>query len=94
MPPVHHTDGMLVLKRTMNSATSGEWSDQEFNVFEDNVLVGRILRSHSAPSERPWLWTITCHPPGATDNRGYAGSLEAAMSELTSQWEIADPAQD
>lgn len=76
----------------MDGSTSGEWSDQEFNVFDGGVLVGRILRSQSASSDRPWLWTITGWPSGDADSRGYAKNLETALSELTSQWESAGPA--
>ena len=93
MPTGHHTVGMLVLRRTMNSPTSGEWSDQEFDVFDGDALVGHILRSHSASSDRPWLWTITGRLPGSADDRGYAESLEAAMSGLASQWKAAGAAR-
>lgn len=78
---------MLILRRTMNSPTSGEWSDQEFDVFEGNTLVGHILRSPSASSDCPWLWTITGRSPAGADNRGYAKSLDAATFDLRSQWE-------
>ena len=77
----------------MNSPTSGEWSDQEFDVFDGDTLVGHILRSHAASLDGPWLWTIICPPAGGTDGRGYAKSLEAAMSALTSQWEAAGAAR-
>lgn len=76
----------------MRSPTSGEWSDQEFDVFDGDVLVGHILRSQAASSDRPWLWTITDRTPGGGENRGYAKSLDAAMSELTSHWESTGPA--
>jgi hypothetical protein len=78
----------------MQSPTSGEWSDQEFDVFDGDALVGHILRSHAASVDRPWLWTITCRPPRGAENHGYAKSLDAAMSELTSQWVAADPASE
>jgi hypothetical protein len=71
----------------MISSTSGEWSDQEFDVFDGDVLVGRILRSHIASSDRPWLWTITGRSSDNVEDRGYARNLEGAMSELTARWE-------
>lgn len=76
----------------MRSPTSGEWSDQEFDVFDGDALVGHILRSQAASADRPWLWTITSRPPAGAGNRGYAKSLDAAMSDLTSQWEAANQA--
>ncbi len=90
--PDHHIEVMLFLRRTMNSPTIGEWSDQEYDVIDGVALVGRILRSQFAPSDRPWLWVITGRPSGDGDNRGYATSLATAMSELTSQWETVGPA--
>lgn len=78
----------------MKSPTSGEWSDQEFDVFDGDAVIGRILRSQSASADRPWLWTLTGHPAGEADNSGYARTLEAAMSALTSQWESRDQAGD
>jgi hypothetical protein len=76
----------------MTSATSGEWSDEEFDVFEDNTLVGRILRSHAASPDHPWLWMIDDRLSGGAGNRGYAESLETAMAGLSSQWEAAGAA--
>lgn len=75
----------------MNSPTSGEWSDQEFDVFDGDTLVGHILRSQAASVDRAWLWTITRRPPVGAGERGYAKSLDAAMSELSSQWETSGP---
>lgn len=91
-PTEHHIGFMLLLKRTMTSATTGEWSDQEFDVFDDDVFVGRILRSQAAPFERPWLWTINSRLPTGTSARGYAGSLETAVAEVRSRWEASSMA--
>lgn len=73
----------------MTSATSGEWSDEEFDVFDDGTLVGRILRSHAASPDHPWLWIIDDQLSGGVRDRGYAESLETAMAGLSSQWEVA-----
>ena len=71
----------------MSTSTSGEWSDQEFDVFDDDAVVGRILRSHIAFSDRPWLWIINGRSPNDFEKRGYAKNLEGARSELTARWE-------
>jgi hypothetical protein len=71
----------------MNTSTTGEWSDQEFDVFDDDAVVGRILRSHIAFSDRPWLWIITGRSSGDAERRGYAKDLDSARSELTARWE-------
>lgn len=76
----------------MDSPTLGEWSDQEFDVFEGDALVGHILRSHAASADRPWLWTISGKRGSGMTDRGYAESLDDAMAGLTSRWEGAGPA--
>lgn len=76
----------------MDGSTIGEWSDQEFNVFDGDALVGRILRSQVASSDSPWLWTIVGSPSDNACNRGYSKNLETALSEMTSQWETGSPA--
>ena len=85
--PDHHISYMLVLRRTMNTSTRGEWSDQEFDVFDDDLLIGRILRSQITFSDRPWLWIITGRSSGDVESRGYAKDLDGARSELTARWE-------
>jgi hypothetical protein len=71
----------------MNTSTIGEWSDQEFDVFDDDAVVGRILRSQITFSDRPWLWIITGRSSGDVESRGYAKDLDGARSELTARWE-------
>lgn len=83
---------MLLLKRRMTSDTSGEWSDREFDVFDQDLLIGRILRSQLASLDRPWLWAVTVPHPSGADVRGHAENLEAAMAEVKLQYEATSPA--
>jgi hypothetical protein len=39
----------LVLKRASASRSSGEWSDDDYDVLAGGVVVGRILKSAAAP---------------------------------------------
>lgn len=71
----------------MDASTSGEWLDQEFDVFDDDLLVGRILRSQITFSDRPWLWIINGRSLNDVEKRGYAKNLDSARSELTARWE-------
>lgn len=73
---------MLLLKRRRTSDTSGEWSDQEFDVFDQDLVVGRILRSPLAPLDRPWLWAVTIPRTSGANVRGHAENLEAAMARF------------
>ena len=41
--------GCLILKRASASRPSGEWSDDDFDVLADGVVVGRIFRAAASP---------------------------------------------
>ena len=45
----------LVLKRASASRSSGEWSDDDYDVLAGGVVVGRILKSAAGPVGMPWL---------------------------------------
>src|SRR5262245_3187093 len=63
----------LVLKRASASRPSGEWSDDDYDVLAEGVIVGRIMKAAASPVETPWLWTlapgITKTAPPPTDMR-------------------------
>jgi hypothetical protein len=40
---------MLILKRASASRSSGEWNDDDFDVLADGVVVGRIMKTATAP---------------------------------------------
>jgi len=63
----------------------GEWSADDYDVFDGNQHVGRIVLTAQAPLGKPWSWVITVGPESA-QNRGFAVSLEQAMRELTARW--------
>jgi hypothetical protein len=70
----------LILKRASASRPSGEWSDDDYDVLADGVVVGRIFNSNAGPVGSPWMWTLAF---GYHENRapthGYAETREAAM---------------
>jgi hypothetical protein len=39
---------MLMLKRASASRPSGEWSDDDYDVLADGIVVGRIMKSRCA----------------------------------------------
>ena len=46
----------LILKRASASRSSGQWIDDDYDVLENGVVVGRIMLSPAAPQDRQWMW--------------------------------------
>jgi hypothetical protein len=40
----------LILKHASASRPSGEWGEDDYDVLADGVVVGRILKVHTAPA--------------------------------------------
>ena len=77
----------LVLKRASTSRSSGEWSDDDYDVLAGGVVVGRILKSAAAPVEMPWLWTLAYgHHEDRTPIYGYEPTRDAAMTAFAKSW--------
>jgi hypothetical protein len=47
----------LILKRASASRSSGQWRDDDYDVLENGVVVGRISKDQVAPPDRPWSWS-------------------------------------
>ena len=77
----------LILKRASASRTSGKWSEDDFDVLADGVVVGRIMKANAAPVDAPWLWTLAFgHHEDRTPTHGYAAMREAAMAAFAKSW--------
>jgi hypothetical protein len=77
----------LILKRGSASRPSGQWRDDDYDVLENGVVVGRIFKVPVAPEGRPWMWA-SGHS-AATIKRaahGYEPTREAAMAALARSW--------
>jgi hypothetical protein len=44
-----------ILKRASASRPSGEWDDHDFDVFADDIVVGRIMKAAASPEVRRGL---------------------------------------
>jgi hypothetical protein len=56
--------GQLILKRA-SASPSGEWNDDDYDVLEDGVVVGRLFKANPAPVGSPWMWSLTALTQGA-----------------------------
>jgi hypothetical protein len=77
----------LILKRASTSRSSGQWRDDDYDVLENGVVVGRIFKVPVAPPDRPWMWA-SGHS-AATVKRaahGYEATREAAMAAFAKSW--------
>jgi hypothetical protein len=77
----------LILKRASASRPSGEWSDDDYDVLAEGVVVGRIFHAAAAPVGSPWMWTLAY---GFHEDRnpthGYEPTREAAMAAFAKSW--------
>jgi hypothetical protein len=77
----------LVLKRASASRSSGEWSDDDYDVLAGGIVIGRILKSAAAPVGMPLLWTLAYgHHEDRTPIYGYEATREAAMAAFATSW--------
>ena len=74
----------LILKRASTSRPSGEWSDDDYDVLADSVVVGRIFKAGAAPMGMPWMWTMLFDYRWPT--HGYEPTRETAMAAFAKSW--------
>jgi hypothetical protein len=71
---------MLILKRASASRSSGEWSDDDYDVPEDGVIVGCIFKVPIAPQDRTWMWASGHNRGTHHAAHGYEPTREDAMA--------------
>jgi hypothetical protein len=61
--------------------STGQWSDDDFDVLAQGEVVGRIYKANAAPVGSPRMWTLAFgHHEDRTPTHGYAATREAAMA--------------
>jgi hypothetical protein len=77
----------LILKRASASRSSGQWSDDDYDVLENGVIVGRIFFLDAvAPQGRSWMWASGHNGDIKRAAHGYAPTREAAMAAFAKSW--------
>src|SRR6516165_9449736 len=75
----------LVLKRASASRPSGNWSDDDYDVLADGVVVGRIMKARGAPVGSPWFWRLAYgYHRDRNPTHGYADTRNLSKSQRTS----------
>jgi len=71
----------LRIARTTKYFNFGDEND--YVVLNGGRVIGRIMLSPQAPSDKPWFWTMTDPDvKGSVHNRGYSEMRESAMADF------------
>jgi hypothetical protein len=76
----------LILKRASASRPSGQWRDDDYDVLENGVVVGRIFKVPVAPQDRPWMWASGHNGDIKRAAYGYEPTREGAMGTFAKSW--------
>ena len=78
----------LTLKRASASRLSSEWSEDDYDVLADGVVVGRIMKAAAVPVGQSWMWTLAFgHHEDRTPTHGYSATGFTRIVELLRQWQ-------
>jgi hypothetical protein len=75
----------LLLRRVPESRPGADGQD-DYDVLDDGVIVGRIFLSPAAPEHRRWMWASGHNGDYRRAAHGYEPTREAAMAAFAKSW--------
>lgn len=78
---------MLTLKRTDLPSKPTD----DYEVFDDRKMIGRIMLTRAASRDTPWFWSLfRGHGPQSQADKGYAETRAEAMAAFKVRWLAKD----
>jgi hypothetical protein len=62
------------------------WNQDDYDVLEDGVIVGRIFKVPIAPKDQSWMWASGHNGDYRRAAHGYEPTREAAMAAFAKSW--------
>ena len=75
----------LTLRRTKLKQPNGEPVQDDYTVYEDGKIIGRIYKTNRYGTDE-WFWGNNRFPNSSAD-RGHAEGLEHAKAAFRAAWE-------
>ena len=79
-------ESVLMLRRA-EKCRPGQRSNNDFDVFDGNRLVGRILWNPDSSPRRSWSWSIILRARPRMRDHGYAATREIALERFKARWD-------
>ena len=77
---------VLMLRRA-EKCRPGQRSNNDFDVFDGDRLVGRILWNPDSSPRRSWSWSILLRVRPRMRDHGYAATREIALEKFKARWD-------
>ena len=77
---------VLMLRRA-EKCRPGQRSNNDFDVFDGDRLVGRIFWNSDSSPRRSWSWSILLRNRPRMRDHGYAATREIALEKFKARWD-------
>ena len=77
---------VLVLKRA-EKCRPRQRSNNDYDVFDGDRLIGRILWNYDSPPKRSWSWSIILRDRPRRRDHGYAATHDIALEKFKARWD-------